>query len=309
MAKNISINNISIGGRCGNITTINGMTIRANGNIIVNNGTLIVSPGTTYDISGTGSIRVASSLDECSADMSGIDESAPTHREFEIKHDFVGLDNDIAADIYVTIGDEFKVTADGPAHILKHIKMDVDDKMLYITSTLPAFHGDGVKIYITAPSICSCVNRGSGDIDILSDIDAEDTFFAIIGGSGNMRIGNLNAPDLSLKVSGSGNIKANVVHISSDSVIKCSGSGNIKIAELVSNNTSVEVSGSGNVDIASGSTLHIDAKVSGAGRIKASEFLSDTGSARLSGIGNIDLNVKNTFATRQTGVGTIRNHR
>lgn len=85
-----------------------------------------------------------------------------------------------------------------------------------------------------------------------------------IAGSGNLVMENLNQPELALRISGSGSMRAhgNVDRLS----VKISGSGNARLGDLAVRQATVHVSGSGKVE-ASPKDL-ADVTISGSGDVK-----------------------------------------
>ena len=121
---------------------------------------------------------------------------------------------------------------------------------------------------------------GSRDIDIT--LPGHAFRHVGISGSGNVVMENVNQPDLTLRISGSGTLRAQGT---SDHVtVKISGAGRARLADLVMKQLTVDISGSGNIEAAPKDVA--DIKVSGSGNVKLLSHPSQlrshvTGSGRI----------------------------
>lgn len=148
------------------------------------------------------------------------------------------IDIAVPATVHFHGGDGDEVVARGPSEVLAHIK--VGDHRI----TLDCRGTQWRKVDITLPG------RAFRHIGL--------------SGSGNVIMENVNQPDLTLRISGSGNLQAQGA---SDHVtVKISGSGRARLAELAMKEFTVNVSGSGNVEAAPKDVA--DIKVSGSGNVR-----------------------------------------
>jgi hypothetical protein len=85
-----------------------------------------------------------------------------------------------------------------------------------------------------------------------------------IAGSGNLVMENVSQPELALRISGSGSMRAqgNVDRLTVD----LSGSGDARLGELIAKQASVRISGSGKVEASPKDSA--DVKISGSGDVK-----------------------------------------
>jgi hypothetical protein len=107
-----------------------------------------------------------------------------------------------------------------------------------------------------------CRGGGSRSIDIT--LPGRDFRHVGISGSGNVVMENVNQPDLTLRISGSGTLRAQGT---SDHVtVKISGAGRARLADLAMKQLTVDISGSGNIEAAPKDVADIN--VSGSGNVK-----------------------------------------
>jgi len=126
------------------------------------------------------------------------------------------------------------------------------------------FNPGEITIYITAAEIRRLGVSGSGDIIAEERINAEELNLAV-SGSGNIKLMELSAKEVDATISGSGN-----VNLAGETAAKLlsasiSGSGNLKALDFNADDVNVKVSGSGNVSIEANNNLN--ARVSGSGNV------------------------------------------
>lgn len=137
-------------------------------------------------------------------------------------------------------------------------------------------------VTITAKSLSSLINSGSGSITVDGAITADD-FKTILSGSGEINAPSLKVSNqLTAKISGSGSININGGSASVNAQI--SGSGEIKAKGFSTNDATVTITGSGNV------------------YLKANKQLT----ANLVGSGNVFYAGNAETNTRKIGSGTVQ---
>jgi len=102
-----------------------------------------------------------------------------------------------------------------------------------------------MKVIVTAPNFKELGIAGSGNIIAESDIKSTDNMEFSIAGSGDVRVAAIDAPKITVRISGSGS--ANIAGNTRDAVFRIAGSGDVKCKELKAENTEVHIAGSGNV--------------------------------------------------------------
>jgi hypothetical protein len=190
----------------------------------------------------------------------------------------------VSGNMYISIGDEFKVVIEGDKSDLDDIVTEVSGGRLIVKKENWRFNNnEKVTVYITMPEIRGLGVSGSGRAEIKDAVKAEDlslsvsgsgkiftndiavnNFKSSISGSGDINVGNGNAENGNISISGSGNYTGENAKIRSVD-ISISGSGNC--VTNVTESLKASVSGSGNVSYTG--NPKIDARVSGSGKIRS----------------------------------------
>lgn len=128
---------------------------------------------------------------------------------------------------------------------------------------------------------------------------------AHLAGSADMRIENeLQQSQLSMSLSGSGNIVATKVTLTGQLRASISGSGNITINEGTANDSWLRITGSGNIYVDAVNNNSAYAEISGSGniRVKASQALE----ARIQGSGSVLYRGTPQVTSNVSGSGSVR---
>ncbi|NQU55200.1 MAG: DUF2807 domain-containing protein [Bacteroidetes bacterium] len=213
-----------------------------------------------------------------SAFAEGEERNVPTFSE-------VGLR--IPAKVYIEEGKKQSVKIIAKSSTLKEIITEVKGRTLNIKFPntnyfWKKFEPGKIEIYITMPEIDGLSVSGSGDI-IAKDIETRILELAV-SGSGNIIIDELDAKRVSSTISGSGDIIIKDGGVADDLSVSISGSGNVKAIGFEVNDVVVRVSGSGNCSVFSNGSIKarvagsgdviykgnpsIDSSVAGSGRVK-----------------------------------------
>ena len=177
--------------------------------------------------------------------------------------EFDGFDLGIAADVYVSQGDEFGVVMEAQQNIIDNINTDnVSNGIWKIKNYTWVRNSKSIKIFITLPELTKVSLSGSGDIvgeTPFTDIDRLDVS---ISGSGKIDL-ETESSELFLKISGSGDIYLT----GSTDLLDCSisGSGGIHAFDMITNRADIIVSGSGNTRVNVEEAL--DVSISGSGSV------------------------------------------
>ena len=175
--------------------------------------------------------------------------------------DFQGIELDIAADIFLTQGDEFLVEIEGQENILDELDLDVKGDVLEIGFDDCVRDYDDLIFRITMPELDFLSIKGSGKI-------ITENFFSVndlelkISGSGDMDLG-LNADDLETRISGSGKLLLEGAVNDFDAEI--SGSGDVRAFGLVGEKVDIKITGSGDMEVYA--TDKLDIKITGSGDV------------------------------------------
>jgi hypothetical protein len=136
-------------------------------------------------------------------------------------------------------GDGSEVVVRGPAGAIAHVAVDRSR----ISLDCRSFSGPGA-VEITLPG------------RVFRRINLE--------GSGNLIMENVDQPELTLNVSGSGEVRAQgtAEHVT----VKIAGSGNARLAELAMKQLAVDIAGSGNLEAAPKDEA--DVRIAGSGNVR-----------------------------------------
>lgn len=180
---------------------------------------------------------------------------------------FTGISLSIAADIYLSQSNEYKVEIVANADYLEKIETVVEGDVLKIKTKNHFdfdFHNEKVKIYISMPQVNSLRISGSGDILAQTAIKTENLAIKI-SGSGNVKIENLSVKSLDTDISGSGDINFAGTDVAERATYSVSGSGDIDSQNLQCKKVEISVSGSGDVRV--WAVDELNARVSGSGDV------------------------------------------
>lgn len=111
-----------------------------------------------------------------------------------------------------------------------------------------------------------------------------------------------------VKMSGSGQFRAEKPVSSEEMELAMSGSGGITLTKLQTEEVDVKLSGSGSISLNSGSAEEMDVKLSGSGNIHAEEFEVSEFSAAISGSGNVKISCKEELDVKISGSGKVYYH-
>jgi hypothetical protein len=149
-------------------------------------------------------------------------------------------------DVQVRYADKFSVRAEGQAKVLDQL----DIRVVGTTLKIGRKHNDGwmwnedhgAKITVTLPHLVAASVAGSGNMDVDR---GEGDFAGSIGGSGDLKVAQLQAGSVDLSIGGSGNLTVG----GTASALKAAtaGSGDIDAKGLTVSSATVSVVGSGNV--------------------------------------------------------------
>jgi hypothetical protein len=164
-------------------------------------------------------------------------------------------------DVTVQIGGTTAIHAEGDASAVNKLKIEVVDGELRIGRTEGYSTGEA-KISVTLPAIKAVALTGSGDMRV--DRASGDHFKAMLGGSGNLDIGQLSAKEASFALSGSGD--ATLIGKADKASFAVTGSGDVNGGGLQTVTADISAQGSGNVELRASSAARIS--IMGSGDVK-----------------------------------------
>ncbi len=172
---------------------------------------------------------------------SGVEGSGVSKTENREPGIFKKINLDISADVDARKGDKARVRITADDNILPLISTEVKNGILTISSKKSYAAKVSIRIQIQAPEITQ----------------------VILSGSGNIFLDSVSDKELSLIISGTGDIRA--VGSVDDLVSKVEGSGNLKLKGLKAKNCEISIDGSGDAEVFV--TGSLDARISGSGDI------------------------------------------
>lgn len=157
--------------------------------------------------------------------------------------------------------EEIRIEAKGVE--LSKVKTEIDGDVLKLGLENGNYRNVDLTFYVTYKSLEGVKCSGSGEIDIKSDVIADD-FYITLSGSGDVYMENLRVDDLEASISGSAKIKIQGGAIG-NAEIKQSGSGDFEAEDLAIQDLEVSKSGSGDTFV--GDLGEISVRSSGSGDI------------------------------------------
>jgi len=138
------------------------------------------------------------------------------------------------------------------------------------------------EIYVSAKTLNSLVNSGSGHMEVEGTISTSEEFKTVLSGSGNITA-TIKSDGLRAKISGSGSIKLRGT--CGDADFGISGSGQFEARDLKAQSVSAGITGSGSIYITAEKT--VSARITGSGNVvySGNATITDThtiGSGRVS---------------------------
>ncbi len=200
------------------------------------------------------------------------------------ERDFKSVKTGGSFDVYLTQGDNYEIRITGDENLLQYVETRVENGVLRIR------HRKGVnlrptedmKVYITAPRFAEVSLAGSGKIVAETNLTSDSKIKFSIAGSGDILMKDVNAPQVSVNIAGSG--KAEATGATRDIAIDVAGSGDVIMKNLKAENAKVEIAGSGNVWLYA--SMKLDVRVAGGGDIHYYGNPTDIKS-KLAGSGNL----------------------
>ncbi|UZK69107.1 DUF2807 domain-containing protein [Sphingomonas sp. S1-29] len=193
------------------------------------------------------------------------------------KVDLAGPDN-----VRVMTGSAFSVRAEGPQDVIDKLKLEVVDGTLRVgrerSSNWKWGRNPRATVTVTLPNATGASVSGAGGLTL--DRGTGD-FTATISGAGDLAVGRIDGGNVTLKLSGTGDIAAAGVARTLNASV--SGAGSIRAEELVARQGKVSLSGVGDVAV----------RIDGPAQVS------------VSGVGSARLGPNSVCTTRKSGVGSV----
>ncbi len=169
-------------------------------------------------------------------------------------------------DVFVSQGQNYEVRVEGDENLLEYLELEVDGDVLEIGSRrgYNLKSKVGIKVYVTTPLIEHLAVAGSGNIRSQTKVTSASALDLSIAGSGDMLLGEVDAPKIDAEIAGSGSVTVKGTTRALHAEI--AGSGSIHALDLLSESVDVEIAGSGNAEVFASKQL--DASIAGSGDVK-----------------------------------------
>lgn len=227
------------------------------------------------------------------------------NRETRNVDTFTRISFRVPGKLYLRQGSPQKVEVEGKSDVLKELEVKVDGNKLIIGNeklwSWKWRDDDKVNVYVTVANIEGLAVSGSGDIIGQTKISSKDLSLNV-SGSGNMEIEAYASGEMEADVSGSGDlsVKGSCRSFNSD----VSGSGKVNLALKIAEDADFGISGSGKIE-ASGTAANVKATISGSGKVLAANLETNGCDVRISGSGDVQINVKERIDANITGSGSV----
>jgi len=219
--------------------------------------------------------------------------------------DFTEISFRTGGKLYLRQGSPQKVEIEGEKDMLEETEVSVEDGKLIIKQKGKWNWGwennDDFKVYITVPRIELISAAGSGDILAETKITSQHLSLKV-SGSGSIRA-EIDAGDVEADVTGSGKIEMNGICKNLESDV--TGSGKLLFDAQVAETVDLGVSGSGKIQ-GSGKTKFVKTSVTGSGKVLAADLVTEKCEVRISGSGDVEINVVEELTSKISGSGDIR---
>jgi len=191
----------------------------------------------------------------------------------------------VPGNLYVNIGQDFKLTLEGDKDFLAEIETEVTDGKLVIKRDgWGSFNNKKVIVNITMPSLEGLSVSGSGQAEV-SDGLRSGALKLSVSGSGRLFLNDIEAESVDCSISGSGDIIVKGRGRAAEADIDISGSGSYSGESFTLNEADINISGSGSCvcdvkdileahvsgsgNISYSGNPKVDARVSGSGRVRS----------------------------------------
>lgn len=173
--------------------------------------------------------------------------------------------SELAGDVQITTDSTFSIILEGQQNILDVLETDISPSgRLHIRIKNGVMvSGKDIKVRISMPDISGLYLSGSGDMEVLNQLQTSDLDLHVKG-SGNISLNRLFAHTLTAKISGSGEINIGGGEVQSES-LTISGSGAMDLLQVESEEATVKSSGSGSIQLFV--TERLNVKISGSGNV------------------------------------------
>lgn len=182
---------------------------------------------------------------------------------------FSAISNEGAGDLYVTVGEAFKVEVEGTPDVLDRVITEVKNGTLVVRFKEKkggwswSSNNEMYKVRVFMPYLAAVANSGSADVAVQGNL-RNDSFALSLSGSGDVKIQALRTNVAKFQIAGSGSIMVEEGKTQRFDV-SIAGSGDVKTTNMNAEVATVQISGSG--DVALTASRLLDVQIAGSGNV------------------------------------------
>ena len=256
---------------------------------------------------------LVSSLGCCFSGMQPVRGSGRMTEKVYAVEGFHGVALTNQGDLTIAYGDEERLVVEAEANLLPYLEARVEGGILHI-GTRPGgwiWPTRPIRYRLTVTELDTVSVTGSGDA-VGPVLEGEEISVRVTG-FGDITLDGIDATDsVDIKVNGSGGARVDGDDADGASVrgervsVTVTGSGGVGLGEVEADRLEVRVTGSGDLTVAGGRVKGQTISTSGSGVYRARELRSATAEARVSGSGTVMIQVEDELEARLTGSGDVR---
>jgi hypothetical protein len=217
------------------------------------------------------------------------------------------------AHLTIAYGAEEALAIEAEENLLPYLEVRVEDRVLHI-GTRPYVWlrpTQPITCRLTVNELRSVALTGSGDAEgpVLKGQDVSIR----ITGSGDLTLDGIDAEDaVEIRVTGSGKARvlgddADGASVRGDRVqVTVTGSGNVDLGEMAVGRLEVRLTSAGDLTVEGGSVQSQAISTTGSGVYRALDLESATAAVRVTGSGHVTIRVADELEARLTGSGNVR---
>lgn len=170
-----------------------------------------------------------------------------------------------AFDVFFSQADEREIRIEADENLMQYILTSVEDGVLRIRTRngMNLRPTQDIKVYLRSPNYETVSLAGSGNMVAETAINSTEKIKLSIAGSGDIKLKEINAPEVHVNIAGSGKAEASGSTRTVD--IDVAGSGDVRMKDLKAENAKINIAGSGNVWVFA--SMKLDVRVAGGGDI------------------------------------------
>ena len=177
---------------------------------------------------------------------------------------FSGIEVSGSMNVFIKQGTPARATIEAESNLLSYIETGINGGTLVIQTQRNTWiqNTKDINVYITAPDFDKVELSGSGNINSQGLILNNQSFHFRVTGSGDIKA-NINAPQINATITGSGNLELSgqTRNIKIDII----GSGTFYGKPLQGEKVQADILGSGNAQV--NASIQLDATIAGSGNI------------------------------------------